>query len=204
MEYPLIKGIVIGFLIAAPVGPVGILCIHRALADGRGAAFVAGLGAAVADTLYGAVAGLGITLVKDFLLEHRVLLSVVGSIFLLGLGLHTFRAAVRYDDDESVHPGLLRDFGSTFVITLTNPGTILAFMGTFAAVGAVKFGGHEIDAGLLVAGVFLGSSAWWFLLSAVAASVRERFKPHWLVYLNKGSGVVLALFGVGVLISSFL
>ena len=202
--FPLLKGIAIGFAIAAPVGPVGVLCIRRALADGRGAAFVAGLGAAVADTFYGAVAAWGLTLVIDFLTNHRTVLSLIGGLFLIGLGWHTMRARTEMLATPDTRIGLVRDFVSTFLITLTNPATILAFMAVFASVTAVHMR-HPMsfDTNLLILGVFLGSAGWWGVLSAVAGSVRSRFNPGWLSWLNRGSGAVLILFGAGVLISAF-
>ncbi|MQX35949.1 LysE family translocator [Roseospira navarrensis] len=202
---PLIKGIIIGFAIAAPVGPVGVLCIRRALADGRVAAFVAGLGAAVADTFYGAVAAWGLTLVTDFLNNHETTLSVVGGVFLLYLGWATFRARTEMLPTPDTHIGLVRDFVSTFLITLTNPATILAFMAVFASITAVQMRNPmSMDAGLLILGVFVGSAAWWGLLSAVTGSVRDRFSPRWLRWLNQGSGVALAVFGVAVLVNAGL
>lgn len=200
--FPLVKGIVIGFAIAAPVGPVGVLCIRRALADGRLAAFVAGLGAAVADTFYGAVAAWGLTLVTDFLVDHRLELSLVGGVFLLFLGWRTLRSHTEILATPDTSIGLLRDFVSTFLITLTNPATILAFMAVFASVTAVHMRNPmSFDTNLLILGVFIGSAAWWGLLSAVASAVRSRFSPGWLSRLNRGSGLVLILFGVGVLVS---
>jgi len=200
--HPLVKGTIIGFAIAAPVGPVGVLCIRRALADGRLAAFVAGLGAAVADTFYGAVAAWGLTLVTDFLMQHRMALSLGGGAFLVYLGWRTFRARSELLPTPETHIGLMRDFVSTFLITLTNPATILAFMAVFASVSAVHVRNPvSLDTTLLILGVFFGSAAWWGVLSAAASAVRSHFTPLWLRWLNRGSGIVLALFGIGVLIS---
>lgn len=199
MEYIFLKGVAVGFAIAAPVGPVGLLCIRRALADGRLAAWIAGLGAAVADTFYGAVAAFGLTLVSDFLMDHRTALSLVGGLFLMVLGVRTYRTRPTLWRTPDVHMGLLRDFGSSFVLTLTNPATILAFMAVFASMGAVQAVGLTLDSWLLIGGVFLGSALWWFVLSALAGAVRHHFSPSWLVWLNRGSGVVLVLFGVVVL-----
>lgn len=199
MDYIFFKGVAVGFAIAAPVGPVGLLCIRRALADGRLAAWIAGLGAAVADTFYGAVAGFGLTLVSDFLIEYRTALSLVGGLFLMVLGVRTWRTKPTLWQTPEVHMGLLRDFGSSFLLTLTNPATILAFMAVFASMGAVHLAGFTIDAWLLIGGVFAGSALWWFVLSALAGAVRHKFSPRWLVYLNRGSGIVLVLFGIAVL-----
>lgn len=201
MDYLFLRGVAVGFAIAAPVGPVGLLCIRRALADGRLAAWIAGLGAAVADTFYGAVAGLGLTLISDWLMEHRVILSLVGGVFLVILGAHTARQRPPLWETPQARLGLMRDFSSSFVLTLTNPATILAFMAVFASMGAVHVGDDHMDATLLIGGVFVGSALWWLVLSALAGAVRHRFSPKWLLWLNRGSGVVLVLFGIGVLAS---
>ncbi|WP_051013771.1 LysE family translocator [Pararhodospirillum photometricum] len=197
--YPFFKGLIVGFLIAAPVGPVGILCIRKALADGRLAAFIAGLGAAVADTFYGAVAALGIGLVSNFLMVHKVALSLGGGIFLVVLGWHTLRKPAVLIPEGTTHVGLLRDFLSTFMITLTNPATVLAFMAVFASFSVVSLDGDAVRAGELILGVFAGSTLWWAILSAAAGAVRSHFTPLWLVWLNRLSGWALILFGIGVL-----
>jgi len=194
-----LRGLAIGFLLAAPVGPVGILCIRRALSNGRYAAFIAGLGAAFADTFYGAVAGLGLTVVSTFLVSHAAILRLVGGLFLLILGAHTYRhKTCNLPQQPTRGPGLLRDFIATFLITLTNPGTILGAMGVFAAVGALD-NRSQAGSGILILGVFGGSTLWWLILSAGASAVRSRFSPRWLDRLNHASGVVLIVFGVGIL-----
>lgn len=199
----LLKGIIVGFLIAAPVGPVGILCIRRALADGRAAAFAAGLGAAVADTFYGAVAALGLSMISDFLLDHRIKLSLVGGAFLLYLGWKAWRTPLVLIPTPMAHYGLFKDFSKTLVITLTNPATILAFMAVFAGVGTLTQAKTGLEAGLMIAGVFLGSALWWLTLSALAGAVRHRFSPRWLRLIGRGSAVLLlgsgaAVFGLGL------
>lgn len=203
--YFLLKGIVVGFVIAAPVGPVGLLCIRRALADGRIAAFVAGLGAAVADTFYGAVAGLGLSLVADFLFDHRLALSIIGGLFLLFLGWRAWRTPIVFcTETPQVHMGLFRDFTATLFITLTNPATILAFMAVFASMGAVRLAEHTGEATLLIVGVFVGSALWWLTLSAMASAVRHKFTDQWLHHLNQISAGLLFLSGAAVLGSLFL
>lgn len=193
-----LRGMAIGLAVAAPVGPVGLLCIRRALADGRGAAFVAGLGAAVADTFYGAVAAFGLTFVTGFLMAHQVLLKLAGGGFLVVLGWRAWQARPVLVPTPRQGPGLVADFFSTLMITLTNPGTILGFMGVFAALGDTDLNG---GAAVLVAGVFAGSAAWWLLLSAAAGAVRSSCTPLLLRRLNQASGVVIMLFGGAVLAS---
>jgi threonine/homoserine/homoserine lactone efflux protein len=195
-----LRGLAIGFALAAPVGPVGILCVRRALADGRHAAFVAGLGAAFADTFYGAVAGLGLTVISSFLTSHHIFLRVAGGLILVVLGIRSLRMAQPFEPAPACGPGLLKDFISTFLITLTNPGTILASMGVFAAFGA--FGNHEMGpSAILILGIFTGSALWWLILSGTASAARSRLSPRVLDLLNRGSGVMLVLFGVGIIAS---
>jgi threonine/homoserine/homoserine lactone efflux protein len=195
---------VVGFAIAAPVGPVGILCIRKALADGRIAAFIAGLGAAVADTFYGAVAGLGLTFVSEFLQAHKVLLSVVGGAFLIVLGIATVRKEPVILPTGTSHVGLVKDFLSSFTITLTNPGTVIAFMAIFASFSVVSFEKDAADASLLILGVFVGSSLWWATLAGAAGAVRSHFTPIWLHWLNRISGWALMVFGFVVLVGTLM
>lgn len=195
-----LRGLAIGLALAAPVGPVGILCIRRALADGRSAAFVAGLGAAMADTLYGAVAALGLTVVSTFLVDHTVALRFGGGLFLVVLGTLTFRSKPSFETQPARGPGMAKDFVSSFLITLSNPATMLAAMGVFAAMGAIDK--HSADnPRLVIFGVFIGSALWWLFLSGVAGAVRRRFTPASLVRLNHISGAVLAVFGLLILAS---
>lgn len=199
-SYLFLRGLAIGFALAAPVGPVGVLCVRRALADGRHAAFIAGLGAAFADTFYGAVAGLGLTVISSFLINHHIFLRVTGGLILIILGIRSLRMSTPFESAPACGPGLLKDFISTFLITLTNPGTILASMGVFAAFGALgQTDGSSPGLSLiLILGVFSGSTLWWLILSAAASAARSRLSPRALNLLNSGSGVLLVLFGVAI------
>ncbi|CAA7612461.1 Lysine exporter protein LysE/YggA [Candidatus Terasakiella magnetica] len=194
---PFLRGIAIGFSIAAPIGPVGILCIRKALADGRLAAFVAGLGAALADTLFGAVAGLGIGAVNAVLDGQVPLLKLAGGAFMVVLGGHTWRsAAITVNGDGAKGPGMARDFFSTFFITLTNPGTILGVAGVFAALGPSGRPNGGWESWVLVAGIFCGSTLWWLVLSAIASAARSRFTPERMRLFNHLSGGMLVVFGL--------
>jgi threonine/homoserine/homoserine lactone efflux protein len=220
----LVKGLAIGFAIAAPVGPIGVLCVRRTFADGRLAGFVTGLGAATADAFYGAVAAFGLTAVSDFLLGFQQELRLAGGVFLLGLGVKTFferpstRAAPMQGD------GLAQVWLTTVVLTLTNPATILSFLAVFAGAGLAETRHGPADAAAIVAGVFLGSTAWWLLLSSFIGKWRDRF-PEFaslapnrfggavvtgvtlgysnriLTRVNRISGVVLAAFGIAAMVS---
>ena len=171
-----LRGVAIGFAIAAPIGPVGILCIRKALADGRLAAFVAGLGAAFADTIFGGIAAFGVGAVMSFIDGQMMILKIVGGIFMVWLGVHTWRsAAIVVEAEPGKGPGMLRDFLSTLVITITNPGTIFGVAGVFAALGPMGRPQVGLATALLVAGIFTGSALWWLTLSAVASAARDRF-----------------------------
>lgn len=191
----LLRGLIIGFSIAAPVGPIGILCIRRTLAAGRASGFLSGLGAATADALYGAVAGFGLTFISSFLIDQRFWFQVIGGAFLCLIGWRTLRAAPAAEAAAAKGGGLLASYASTFFLTLTNPMTILSFAGIFAALGVASTGGSFGAAGVLVAGVFIGSAAWWLILSGGVSLVRERFNLGVMRWVNRASGVVLLVFG---------
>ena len=194
-----LRGLVTGFSIAAPVGPIGFLCIRRTLAEGGAVGLATGLGAATADALYGAVAGFGLTAVSGVLVGGRVWLRVVGGIFLCYLGARTFLSRPAERAPESRGRGLAGAYVSTFFLTLTNPMTILSFVAIFAGLGAG--GGGYLGASALVLGVFLGSALWWLLLSGGVGFFRARFRPAALVWVNRLSGALIAAFGVAAVLS---
>lgn len=197
-----LRSVGIGFAIAAPIGPVGLMCIRKALADGRSAAWVAGLGAALADTLFGAVVGLGLGAVSHFLDGHTDTLKLLGGLFMIGVGLRTWWAAtIAIEPADGDGPGLWRDFLSTFAITITNPGTILGVMGVFVAMGAAAKPVGLEESWLLVLGVFTGSSLWWAVLTELTILVRARFTPERMRVFNHVSGALPILFGIGALLS---
>jgi len=194
----LIKGAIVGVVIALPLGPVGVLCVRRTLFQGPSYGFVSGLGAATADSLFGIIAGFGLTIVRDFLLGYQDWLGVGGGLFLLVVGI---RALAHAPEDELGPLGdeaLFAAYVSTFALTITNPITILAFAAIFAQIG-VSNGSGYLDTGLLVIGVFLGSLVWWLGLSFGIAALHRSLGFFSLVWLNRVSGAVLALSGGGLL-----
>ena len=160
MELPVfLRGLAIGFGIAAPVGPIGILCIRRTLADGRAVGFAAGLGAATADALYGAVAAFGLTLVSSALVGQRGWLQGMGGVFLCYLGVRTWMAAPASTAKATRRGrGLVTAWATTFTLTVTNPTTILSFAAIFAGLGLGGRAGGYGSASIMVIGVFLGSA----------------------------------------------
>ncbi len=197
---PLIQGFLIGFAIAAPVGPIGILCIRRTLADGRLTGFVSGLGAASADMCYGAVAAFGITALRDFLTSQQHLLRILGGIFLLYLGLRALRSKPSTNQAATQErSGLIGAYLSTLGLTLTNPATIISFTFIFVGLRLAQRNGGFLTPALLVAGVFLGSAAWWLLLSGLVGLLRERFGATWMRWVNRVAGIVLCGFGLAAM-----
>lgn len=201
-----LKGVLIGFAIAAPVGPIGLLCIQRTLAHGRWSGILSGLGAASADALYGCIAGFGLASLAGLLLAWQVELRLVGGLFLLYLGWRTWRTppATEQAQARPGHIGLLGDYLSTLALTVTNPVTILAFLGIFAGLGLATEGGDFAAAGWLVLGVFSGSLAWWLLLAGGVGLLRGRLTPPVLVWINRLSGLAIGGFGLWALAQNAL
>ncbi len=197
----LIKGIALGFSIAAPVGPIGVLCIRRTLASGRVAGLVSGLGAATADAFYGSIAGFGLTLISEFLVSQQTWLRLLGGAFLVYLGIRTFASRPAQVATASGSDGLAGNYASTLFLTLTNPMTIISFAAIFAGLGVVTGSGDYSAAATLVAGVFLGSAAWWLVLSGGVSFFRARFTPAGLIWVNRLSGTVIFGFGMLALLS---
>jgi threonine/homoserine/homoserine lactone efflux protein len=201
-ELPIgLRGWLIGFAIAAPVGPIGVLCIRRTLAEGRWIGFLTGLGAATADMLYGAVAAFGLTAIQELLLRLQLWLRIIGGLFLLYLGIRTFilPPATRSGAQTAPPRSAWRAYGSTVGLTLTNPATILSFTLVFAGLRLGDVGTSYGSAALLVAGVFLGSASWWLLLSAGVGLFRDRVDGVWLRWINRLAGMIICAFGVAAL-----
>ena len=196
----LLKGGLIGLSIAAPVGPIGVLCIRRTLTDGWRAGLASGLGAATADALYGCVAAFGLTFVSSFLISRQSWLRVIGGLFLCYLGVRSLLARPVAQAAVTRSEGQGAAYASTFVLTLTNPMTILSFAAVFAGLGLAEAGGDYAAGLLLVAGVFLGSAAWWLLLSSGIGALRDRFPASGLVWVNRLSGAIIVAFGLVALV----
>ena len=189
----LFKGIILGFCIAAPVGPIGIICIRKTLQYGRFSGLFSGLGAAVADTLFGVVSAFGLTLISEFLIAERFWFHLIGGFFLLFLGGRTFLAKPIETNKEVSHKTLLGDFISTFFLTLANPLTILSFVAVFAGLGLSDNRG---SAPILIAGVFLGSAIWWLILSEGITLFRQKISQRVMTWVNRIAGIIIMAFGL--------
>jgi threonine/homoserine/homoserine lactone efflux protein len=192
----LLKGLALGFSIAAPVGPIGLLCIRRTLSGGWLLGLVTGLGAATADMLYGLVAAAGLTVVTELLVSLRTPLQGLGGAALIWLGIGFMRARPTAERAETRAAGLAAAYGVTLFLTLTNPATILSFAAVMASLGAIGASGRTAA---LVAGVFLGSALWWLGLSTGVSLIRHRLSERTLLWINRLSGAALALFGLAAI-----
>ena len=193
-----LKGLAFGFVLAATVGPMWVLCFRRTLAQGMLVGFVSGMGIATADGLYGTIAAFGLTAVSGFLLEHGFWLGLAGAAFLLWLGGKALLAGPEALDAApgNAPPGsLVAAFGSTLALTLANPPTILAFAAIFAGLGLGESASYAA-AGLIVAGVVLGSAAWWVILALGTGWLRGRIGPGFVRAVNVVSGLAILGFAV--------
>ncbi len=190
-----LKGVIIGFSIAAPVGPIGVLCIQRTLARGQGYGLVSGIGAATADAIYGSIAGFGLTFISNFLVSHQVWFRLIGGGFLCYLGLKTLLKVPAERAASSRGGGFFGAYASTFFLTLTNPMTILSFAAIFAGLGIIHTSANYVSAAILVLGVFMGSAVWWFTLSGITSLFRTKFNSRRLRWVNRFSGVIIMGFG---------
>jgi threonine/homoserine/homoserine lactone efflux protein len=186
----LLKGLAFGFLLAATVGPMWVLCLRRTLASGAVVGLVSGLGIAVADGFYGAVAAFGLTAISGFLLAHSFWIGLVGAVFLIYLALRTLFASPIVEEKAESPLTLPGAFLSTLALTLTNPPTILAFAAIFAGLGLASSADYGAAA-LVVAGVFAGSMAWWVVLALGAGRLRPRLGPRLFRAINIVSGLTI-------------
>ena len=196
----LLKGIVVGIVIAVPVGPVGVLCVRRTIFEGKLAGFISGLGAATGDAMFGLLAAFGLTFISDLLIGYQQWLRIAGGCYLIYVGGSAMltRPEMKPRTDRDAE-GLLRDYLSTFALTLTNPITILVFLGVFSAIG---LSGEEATldrAAILVLGVWLGSLLWWLAVSFGLGGLFRSFEPRYLGWINRGSGTILLVSGAALL-----
>jgi threonine/homoserine/homoserine lactone efflux protein len=190
------KGIMIGFAMAVPIGPIGIMCIRKTLTEGRLRGLIIGLGAATADMLYGCVAAFGLTIISNTLVSQKIWIRLVGGALLLFLGIRTFRA-LPADPKIPIKnsSGILRSYLTTVFLTLTNPMTVFAFIAIFAALG-LGFGHSYLSASGLVAGVFFGSGLWFLLLSSGVTLFRKKLDLEGMQWVNKIAGILIIISGV--------
>ena len=197
MQNLFVKGLIVGFCLAAPVGPIAALCVQRTIAKSWLSGFVSGLGAAAADALFGAVAAFGATIISEFLINERNWLQRIGGVILILMGLRLL--LMKPKERESINGngrGLTGDFLSTLMLTLTNPMTFVAFAAVFTTMGIGVVRHQPILTAELVGGVFLGSALWWIILCGGAHLLRRHFDFRKLVTINRATGVFVIAVGV--------
>jgi threonine/homoserine/homoserine lactone efflux protein len=195
-----LRGLVIGFTIAAAVGPITLLVIRRTIAHGGRYGFASGLGVATADATYAAVAAFGLTAITSVLVSGHWLLGIVGGTIIVIVGIRTIRSRPSGPAADAERPGLAGGFASIYALTMTNPLTIVLYAGVFAGVGLVA-GSSFVDAGIVTLAAWLGSTAWWVILCSVVAWARGRVSTTALLWVNRISGAALVLFGIAAIVS---
>lgn len=198
-----LKGFIIGLSIAAPVGPIGVLCINRTLRAGLMVGLLSGLGAALADAIYGCIAGFGLVAISEWLLGIQTPIRWVGGAFLIFLGIKTFLAPPQDVSAPDKANSLWQDFASTLVLTLTNPATIISFIAIYTSLGIVDHNASYKEALAIVLGVFLGSLAWWCVLCSGISVIRHKLSQTTLKRINHLSATILLAFGLFAFISGF-
>jgi threonine/homoserine/homoserine lactone efflux protein len=190
-----IKGLILGFIICVPFGPIGLLCVRRTLMDGKVAGVAAVLGASVVDAIYCAIAGLGVSYISNYLSNERTVLRLAGGLVLIAMGIKIFLTHPTEKTPEATGHGLLASFGSSFFLMLTNPLAMLVFTATFSALGIGGWKDAYISTAMLVIGVFLGSALWAPIFVAGVNLFSPQLTLSQLRLANRVAGVILFGFG---------
>jgi len=191
-----LKGFFIGLSIAAPVGPIGVLCIRRTLSSGRLFGFVTGLGAAITDFIYAFIGGFGLTLISGFLVSKQDIFRLIGGLFIIYLGYKIFASKPSDGNLSLTEKSLGAAFLSAFIVAITNPIAIIYYISVFAGLGVVALENDYHSSAILVAGVFMGSTLWWFLLSQGVGLIKNKITNRSLQLVNRLSGMAIAGFGI--------
>ncbi|MHC5654501.1 LysE family translocator [Stappia sp.] len=193
-------GMAIGLATSAPVGPVNIAAVERALRHGFVPGLLAGLGAVLADGVYASFAAFGITAVSEFVEANSDIIQFVGALLLIGFGVRVLRSHPHLSADApGKQTGMISAFFTCFAITITNPGVVLGFLAIFGSLGKwAPDPGDYTGAAFMVAGVVSGALGWWVLVSATVSHLRGRMTDAWLDWMNRISGLALVAFGLGI------
>ena len=195
-----LRGLIIGFTIAAAVGPITLLVIRRTIAHGGLYGFASGLGVAAADATYAGVAAFGLTAITSVLVSGHWLLGIIGGSIIVIVGIRTIRSRPAGPAADAERPGLAGGFLSIYALTMTNPLTIVLYAGVFAGIGLVA-GSSFVDAAIVTLAAWLGSTAWWVILCSIVGWARGRVSTTALVWVNRISGAALVVFGIAAIVS---
>lgn len=198
-------GLGVGLATSAPVGPINIAAIQRALRSGFLAGFCAGLGAVFADGLYASFAAFGVTAVSDFVDENSVVIQTIGGLLVIVFGIRILLSRPHMEDDDTPSPSLMSGIATGFVMTATNPGVVLGFLAIFGSLGKwAPDPGDYVGAAMLVAGVLTGAVSWWVMLSALVSRLRLQMNDTWLVWINRSAGAALIAFGMAIFLHHYV
>ncbi|MFA6226733.1 MAG: LysE family transporter [Methanoregula sp.] len=195
-----IQGMIIGLTLALPVGPIALLCIQRAVTNGRLHGIVSGIGVATADSLYAGVTLFGLTVISGLILAHQFSLRLAAGVILIAVGIRIFLTIPAPLSVRDEHESYSRDYLSMVAITIANPLTLIFFVAILPGFGAVFHENSVASASEFVGGVFLGSALWWIILCGVIGSVRSHIRAGHLKMINRISGVLIVCFGVGMVL----
>ena len=192
----LAKGILIGFLVSIPLGPIGVLVIQRTVNKNRIAGLMSGMGAALSDTLYAIIAGFSLTFIIDFIRANEILFQSVGALVLLALGIHIFFKNPVTDLRRNRLRGNthLQDIVSSFLVTFSNPLTVFVFLAVFTSSGVAISLEQPYHSFFVILGIFTGAFIWWFSLSGIVSLFRHKINLRLLWWINKSAGVIIVLF----------
>lgn len=192
----LLKGILIGFLVSIPLGPIGILVIQRTVNKSRLAGLMSGMGAALSDTLYAVIAGFSLTFIIDFIRENELLFQAFGAVVVLALGIHIFFKNPVTDLRRNRLKGNthFQDIISSFLVTISNPLTIFVFLAVFTSSGVAISMEKPYHSFFVILGIFSGAFIWWFSLSGIVSLVKHKINLRILWWINKTAGILIVLF----------
>lgn len=201
----IIKGIIIGISVSAPLGPIGVLCIQRTLNKGFKSGFISGFGAAVADIIYAVIAGFSITFISDFLIENQTYFRIIGGLFLIFIGYRIFSSnpAAQIRKLRTKGNNYYRDFLTSFLVTVSNPITILAFGAIFASFNLIDKETGSIPIVVLILAIFSGAILWWLCLILIVTIFKQRIRLRNLLWINRITGILIIIFALVVIISVF-
>jgi len=203
----IIRGIIIGLLASIPLGPIGVLCIQRTINKGQKYGFASGMGAAISDTIFAAIAGFSLSFIINFIDEQRIIFQLVGGVVVLILGIKIFitNPVKQLRKNKRKKSSLFEDFISVFFLTLSNPLAIFLFIGFIAAWGGSNSSEQHsiISTIFLLIGVLLGGMTWWFSLTWIVNRFRKKFGLKQLWWINKITGLIIGIIGIAAFASAY-
>ncbi len=197
-----LKGLLIGFSLAAPIGPVGMIIIFRTIRQGRIAAFTLGFAVALADSMFGMIAGFGLTAIASYLMVHMNWMKIIGGSFMIFLAIKAFSKKIAMMEEKESNNDLIKQVLSIFILVLTNPQTILVYIAMMAGLGLGTDNMNHFNASVVIAGVFTGSLCWWFLLTTITSLFKAKINLTRLKLVNTINGLLLSVVGAWAIISA--